>query len=483
MGKVFLALDQKTGKEVAVKIVKDQKQWDRERVILQKLKHTKGVPELFFAGKEKELFLVMEYILGNSLKRYGRVCGKLYKKKSLLWMIKICKVLNKIHEQGIIHMDLKPENIMLDQSGNIYLIDFGAALFAGEKLSGYGTKNYASKKQAKTEERADIYFDIYSLGKTMESLLKATDAVQKIIEKCLIDDDAKRYHNTRQIQADFERILRICRMKKGFMVVIAVFCIQNLWNQIQREEQREKEVIVQKKSQREIKKAMAYFYGTNQIQKNTQLARVYLERCRGMKKNVSSYLMLLDVLDGRRNDISAEKLMKIVQDCQTDVHDFWSAYFYLHFYTVNTAKLSENVWKEAEKMLEQIQKYPQKEEYQKLVEADRINLYEREAEKGDDRKFLEETDRVFKENLRGDHAWKLYERKLVYLESKQPDISREFERFLKKYPKVMDAYVEYSIYLCRNNKMTQAQRVYREGRKQTGMTSKRAEELRRKLGL
>ena len=61
--------------------------------------------------------------------------------------------------------------------------------------------------------------------------------------------------------------------------------------------------------------------------------------------------------------------------------------FYLHFYTVNTAKLSENVWKEAEKMLEQIQKYPQKEEYQKLVEEDRINLYEREAEKGDDRKF------------------------------------------------------------------------------------------------
>ena len=90
MGKVFLALDQKTGKEVAVKIVKDQKQWDRERVMLQKLKHTKGVPELFFAGKEKELFLVMEYILGNSLKRYGSVCGKLYKMKSLLWMIKIC---------------------------------------------------------------------------------------------------------------------------------------------------------------------------------------------------------------------------------------------------------------------------------------------------------------------------------------------------------------------------------------------------------
>ena len=83
MGKVFLALDQKTGKEVAVKIVKDQKQWDRERVILQKLKHTKGVPELFFAGKEKELFLVMEYILGNSLKRYWQCLWKTFIKRKV----------------------------------------------------------------------------------------------------------------------------------------------------------------------------------------------------------------------------------------------------------------------------------------------------------------------------------------------------------------------------------------------------------------
>ena len=81
MGKVFLALDQKTGKEVAVKIVKDQKQWDRERVILQKLKHTKGVPELFFAGKEKELFLVMEYILGNSLNDMAESVENFIKRK------------------------------------------------------------------------------------------------------------------------------------------------------------------------------------------------------------------------------------------------------------------------------------------------------------------------------------------------------------------------------------------------------------------
>ena len=150
MGKVFLALDQKTGKEVAVKIVKDQKQWDRERVMLQKLKHTKGVPELFFAGKEKELFLVMEYILGNSLKRYGSVCGKLYKKKSLLWMIKICKVLNKIHEQGIIHMDLKPENIMLDR--------FWSGIVCGRKIKWIWNQKLCIKKTGKDRRKSRHLF-------------------------------------------------------------------------------------------------------------------------------------------------------------------------------------------------------------------------------------------------------------------------------------------------------------------------------------
>ena len=55
MGKVFLALDQKTGKEVAVKIVKDQKQWDRERVILQKLNIPK-VCRNYFLQERKGTF-------------------------------------------------------------------------------------------------------------------------------------------------------------------------------------------------------------------------------------------------------------------------------------------------------------------------------------------------------------------------------------------------------------------------------------------
>ena len=488
MGKVFLARDQKTGKEVAVKIVKDQKQWERERVILQKLKHVKGVPELFCAGKEEELFLVMEYILGDSLKQYCRICGKLQKKDSLLWMIRICKVLDKIHQQGVIHMDLKPENIMLTRTGKVYLIDFGAALFEGEKLSGYGTKNYASKKQAKTEEKAQCYFDVYSFGKTMESMLNESSDVKKVIEKCLVEDEEAEnekqgYQNVKQIQTDLEKILWIERVRKGLIFMVIILGSRSLWNQTQRDEQKQRKVIVQRRSQEDIEKAMTYFYGNDQIKKDEVLAEVYFKKCIQTKKNAKSYLLLLKVLDGRKNDLQGEELIDVVMDCQKDIHDFWSAYFYLHFYTVNVSKLPEDAWKEAEKILKQIQKYLQKKEYQKLVETDRINLYESEAEKGDDRKFLEETDRIFHEKFEEDAAWKLYERKLIYLESKQSDISREFERFLKKYSKSMDAYVEYGIYLCRKNKIVKAQRIYQQGRQQTGMTSKRAEKLRRKLGL
>ena len=487
-GKVFLALDQKTGKEVAVKIVKDQKQWERERVILRKLSYVKGVPELFSAGKEEELFLVMEYILGDSLKQYRRICGKLRKKEMLLWMIKICKVLDEIHQQGIIHMDLKPENIMLTRTGKVYLIDFGTALFEGEKLSGYGTKNYASKKQSKTEEKAQCYFDVYSFGKTMESIFNESNDVKKVIEKCLaVDEEAEnekeRYQNVRQIQNDLEKILWFGHARKSLILLVIILGSGNLWNQTQREDQRERKVIEQKKSQEEIEKAMTYFYGNDQTKRDEALAEAYFKKCVHTKKNAKSYLLLLEVMNGRKNDLQGEDLMGIVRNCQKDIYDFWSAYFYLHFYTVNVSKLPEDAWKEAEKILKQMQKYSQKKEYQKLVETDRINLYESEAEKGDDRKFLEETDRIFHERFEGNAAWKLYERKLIYLESKQSDISREFERFLKKYPKVMDAYVEYGIYLCRSNKITEAQRVYQQGKEQTGMTSKRAEELRRKLGL
>ena len=96
MGKVFLAKDLKTGKKVAVKILKDENQWKREKEILNQLKNIKGIPKLFLAENTKDHFLVMEYIKGQSLKTYKTVHGKISEKTLILLMYKVCKVLEQV---------------------------------------------------------------------------------------------------------------------------------------------------------------------------------------------------------------------------------------------------------------------------------------------------------------------------------------------------------------------------------------------------
>ena len=105
------------------------------------------------------------------------------------------------------------------------------------------------------------------------------------------------------------------------------------------------------------------------------------------------------------------------------------------------------------------------------------------SKRGDDKLFFQETDRVFHEKLEKNEAWEIYERKLSYLREKSVNIENEYERFIKHYPKVMEAYIEYGIYLCQKNQIEKAKDVYLQGLKQTGMTSNRAKALRRKLGL
>ena len=164
MGKVFLAKDLKTGKKVAVKILKDENQWKREKEILNQLKNIKGIPKLFLAENTKDHFLVMEYIKGQSLKTYKTVHGKISEKTLILLMYKVCKVLEQVHKRRVVHMDLKPENIILHPSGRLYLIDFGASSMKGDFLTGYGTRIYASKRQTKAGERAEFFMDVYSIG-------------------------------------------------------------------------------------------------------------------------------------------------------------------------------------------------------------------------------------------------------------------------------------------------------------------------------
>lgn len=484
MGKVFLAKDIKTRKKVAIKIVKDQDQWEREREILRKLNHVKGVPKLFFAGKEDDIFLVMEYIPGESFKRYIKRHGKLQKKDMVMWMFKICKVLEKIHKMGILHMDLKPENIILHPSGKIYLIDFGVSLNEGDEITGYGTKLYAPKIQLKAGEKAIAYMDIYSIGKMIElnMINKKMPDIQKIIDKCQKKDLPFSYQTISEVRRDLENIMRKAMVRKTAIAFLCMICVKPLY-ETQNREKRQKIDHEDEKDQNNIKKGMMYFYGNDHIKKDLTVAQQYFEKEGKDKTKAKAYLTILKVLLDDREKVSQEELAKALSMCQRDVYDFWSAHFFEHFYITRSQQLPRNAIDQAEKMLNKMQKYKLNDEKEKLIRKETIDLYEIMARKGNDKRFLQETDRIFRKKLEGNEAWEIYERKLFYLEEQEKDIKKQFEKFIKYYPKVTQAYIEYGIYLCRHHEIDKAKDIYLEGMKQTGMKNKRAQGLRRKLGL
>lgn len=484
MGKVFLAKDIKTRKRVAVKIVKDQDQWEREREILKKLEDIKCVPKLFFAGKEREIFLVMEYISGRSLKKYKRSSGKLSEKEMVLWMLKVCKVLQRIHEKGIIHMDLKPQNMILHPSGKIYLIDFGVSLMEGETLTGYGTKNYISKKQRKAGAKAAVSMDIYSLGKIMQLNVKGhkTEKINKIINKCLGEGSNEQYDTVADVKKDLRNILW---KEKAKRVVLLLVCIHMslLFYMEECKQEKKQAVLYQETYQEEFRKGMSCFYGADKKEKDLVLAKQYFTKVRKYNKKADAYLILIEVLCDPEKEVKPKELFMAFKNCEEDIFDFWSAYFFEHYYVIWEKRLSKDSLKQAESLIKRMEQFPMDKKKQKILETEKLNLYEIIARRGKNRQFFYETDKIFREKMDANKAWEIYQRKLSYLEECHMNVEKEFERFIKVYPKVMEAYTEYVIYLCEHDKEEKAREIYLKGLSQTGMSSKRAQGLRRRVGL
>ena len=139
-------------------------------------------------------YLVMEYIQGKSLKKYMKECnGTLPEAKVLEIMRPILDALAQIHKQGIIHRDISPENIMLSDSGEVLLIDFGAARTA----TGAETKSltvllkhgYAPVEQYQTKGKQGPWTDIYAVCATMYRMLSGIlpdEAVERMVQDNLV---------------------------------------------------------------------------------------------------------------------------------------------------------------------------------------------------------------------------------------------------------------------------------------------------------
>jgi len=176
MGKVYRAIDKKLNEEVALKLIKpeiasDKKTLERfsnELKIARKIAH-KNVGRMYELMEEKEThFITMEYVPGEDLKRLIRKVGQFSAGKVIFIAKQVCEGLTEAHRLGVVHRDLKPQNIMVDEEGNARILDFGIARsITGKGITGagvmIGTPEYMSPEQAEVKE-VEQRSDIYSLG-------------------------------------------------------------------------------------------------------------------------------------------------------------------------------------------------------------------------------------------------------------------------------------------------------------------------------
>lgn len=173
MADVYKAMDIVDKKVVAVKILKNEfannddfvRRFRNESKAIAVLSHP-NIVKIFDVGfTEKMQFIVMEYIDGITLKEFMEQQGVLKWKDAVFFIIQILRALQHAHDRGIVHRDIKPQNIMLFPDGTIKVMDFGIARFAreeGKTLSdkAIGSVHYISPEQAKgdvTDEKSDIY--------------------------------------------------------------------------------------------------------------------------------------------------------------------------------------------------------------------------------------------------------------------------------------------------------------------------------------
>jgi len=153
-------------------------QFKKEARILAGIKHP-SLPRVFdFFEEDSRYYLVMEYVEGSSMEEIISKEAPLPPDRVVKWGVQLCGVLELLHEKGIVYRDLKPGNIMVDDSDNVFLIDFGIArFFSGTKLHDtiiIGTPGFASPEHHGRSE-TDPRSDIYSLGATIHYLLTGID--------------------------------------------------------------------------------------------------------------------------------------------------------------------------------------------------------------------------------------------------------------------------------------------------------------------
>jgi serine/threonine protein kinase len=176
MGKVYKVFDTKIKEKIALKLIKPEIASDKDTIdrfsnelrLARRIGH-RNICKMFDIGEaEGAHFITMEYVHGEDLKSMIEMSGSLSLGMLLSVGKQVSDGLAEAHSLGVVHRDLKPQNIMIDKHGNAKIMDFGIARSVREKgITGpsvmIGTPEYMSPEQAEAKE-VDHLSDIYSLG-------------------------------------------------------------------------------------------------------------------------------------------------------------------------------------------------------------------------------------------------------------------------------------------------------------------------------
>ena len=249
MGKVYKAHDTEIKEKVALKLIKPEISADKKTIerfqnelkFARKISH-RNVCRMYDLNKEEgSYYITMEYVPGEDLKSTIRRVGPLGAGKTIFIAKQVCEGLEEAHRLGVVHRDLKPQNIMIDKEGNARIMDFGIARsIVGKGITGagvmIGTPEYMSPEQAEVKE-VDQRSDIYSLGVILYEMVtgrvpfegetplgvamkhksvmpkdpkelnaQIPDDLSRVILRCLEKDKDKRYQSAGEVRSELANI-------------------------------------------------------------------------------------------------------------------------------------------------------------------------------------------------------------------------------------------------------------------------------------